>query len=265
MLDHITKILWRYTTGSCVILLCSMTGAGTASAAEMSHSLDGILGWADVGVPVQPGDLTKTFVACPEGHLATGLSYVKGRTVDSIHLHCVVPEFAGTYFRTHYEGMPFRTEAAGGRGGSTAHSMWCPDGMVLAGTRGINKNWLGLVHHTDGNISLEHQWLMLTIAIDCAKLVQSHPWRVASYEMSGGFNTSHSRGERTHLTAFEDIDSVPPNALPFIFYSDTSKRGFHHYCFDTPINGYEVSFGQWKNMLTGVWSPVIQAIKWECY
>ena len=265
MLHRVAKILWSYTMAPCTALLLSMAGAGPASATEVTHSLEEVLVWADVGVPIEPGDLEKTFIACPEDHLANGLSYVKGRTVDSIHLHCILPEFAGTYFRTRYEGMPFWTVSAGGRGGTTPYSMECPNGMVLAGTRGINKNWQGLVHHADGNISLEHQWLMLTIAIDCAKLIRSHPWRVASYDGPGGFDTSHSRGERKHETAFNDIDSVPPGALPFVVSSDPTKNGFHHYCVDTPINGYEVAFGQWKNMLTGVWSPVVQAVKWECY
>jgi hypothetical protein len=121
----------------------------------------------------------------------------------------------------------------------------------------VNKNW-----QPDNSALAQPIWLMSSISIECAQLTQSAPWRVAHFE-HGSFGTALARGTRTNVFAEQDLDNYNSGG-PFIITSDPRKSDFVHNCVDTPVAGYEVAFGYWKQF-AGPWVPVIQAIKWHCF
>ncbi len=187
-------------------------------------------------------------LACPRGTLAIGLTYLKGKTLDSLHFICKEPIYARTVFLTWSAQTPTLYASVGGQGGKTGqYNLDCPEGMAISGLRGVNKNWG------------EH-WLMLSISIECAQIIQKNPWAIAKKQ---GVNPRATQATRTYIFAGDDIDNYN-SAGPFIITRDPNKSSFLFECRSTPLALLEVRLAEWKLFMGGL-TDVVHGIRWRCF
>ncbi len=235
------SLLLRFPT--CLLLagLASLVVQATA-AAQQTDSLQQHYVWEQIRSH-------KTVrLACPRGSLAVGITYFKGRTLDSLHFHCKRPQFANTYFKTWSAAGEIQTVSAGGPGGRDGrHEVLCPEGMAISGLRGVNKNWGG-------------HWLLLSISIECAQITASKPWKIAAKKAK---NYRETVLRRVFLRDSGDLDNYNATA-PFIIANDPNKSAFNFECPTTPLAEVEVRLAEWQ-LFQGSYTDVVHGVRWRCF
>ncbi len=232
----------RQAVGTCLSwVLAALLCGSPASAAPQDNSLQQHYVWDTI-------DSHKTgSLFCPPQQLAVALTYIKGRTVDSLHFHCRAPQFAGSRFNTWTAPGTTQVVGVGGQGGGQRYDMVCPEGMAISGLRGVNRNWGG-------------HWLLASISIECATITQKNPWKVWPKVVQ---NYRDEEKKRIYLFAGGDTDNYN-NAAPFIISAHADKSGFNFECHDTPIMSVDVRLAEWK-LFMGNFTDVIHGVRWDCF